>query len=56
MDGATKVEAIRETEVKLGVQPCFIACVRHGERADFVEEKFDYDIPFDPILTPNGVQ
>ena len=33
-----------------------MAFIRHGERADFVAEEYEYDVPHDPILTPVGVQ
>ena len=44
-----------QEQLPTNTKACFVAFIRHGERADFVEEKFDYDIAHDPILTPTGV-
>ena len=43
--------------IEENTQQCFMALIRHGERADFVETiKIEYDCPHDPPLTPLGVQ
>ena len=36
-------------------QKVFVALIRHGERADFAEEKIDYEIESDPPLTDKGL-